>query len=377
VLNAALAAQPLFDGRSSETKNIPFRVFSANGHARWLLEANQTRPWHLRIWPTTTLKAKVYTGAAWLVARFGVLPPSAAADFPCNADSNYASIRKDFDRVGVFLGTPGPNRKIVVFAGNDDSSVFIKIPTSASSAALVDNEARALAELSADPQLAALVPRPSLVGGQLAVEDQVSRGARYGVLPVQRLISVDQALFARSRTVRSFEDIWKSWQSGGGSASPETTERNDTARTLLDANTSSLQRLHRSFDAQSLVECYLAHGDFTRWNVLTTAAGEPRILDWEMYGLRPRFFDLCHYFVSADILIARRPSAEILSRLFKLGRSLAAASLCTEKEWKRAVTLYFGYQSCFYNDVFRRQGILHPQALWQLATWNQALDSLV
>ena len=129
-----------------------------------------------------------------------------------------------------------------------------------------------------------------------------------------------------------------------------------------------LDRLPSDLD----VSCYMAHGDFTRWNVLRAADGSARIMDWELYGLKPRWFDVLHYLVSHDLLVKQIPPERVFTRL----RQVASEYPSLAADWLQQVGLYFCYQSLYYTTVFERQADLHVQAIWQLTAWAEILSLL-
>ena len=95
------------------------------------------------------------------------------------------------------------------------------------------------------------------------------------------------------------------------------------------------------------------------------------IIDWEMFGLKPRYFDLIHYFVSADLLLRRADAPDILRNLDQLGAGSGSS-------WKRCVGLYFACQAYYYYGVrYAHQTDLHPQTLWQMKVWRKVLQILI
>ena len=119
----------------------------------------------------------------------------------------------------------------------------------------------------------------------------------------------------------------------------------------------------------------MAHGDFTRWNVLRAANGTARIIDWELFGLKPRWFDLVHYVVSYELLVARTSASDVVRKLREVARRIDANA--QEAIWWQQVGLYFVYQSLYYTNVYESQIRLHPQALWQLDAWADILGLLM
>jgi len=337
-----------------------------------MLGASQRRPWHLKTWPRANLRAKLIYRTAWALGRFGLHLPSRLEQYHVTPRSLYAQLEEQFDQLGIFLGTPGPNRKFVVYAGKEGQSFFIKIPLNSVSAALVARETAVLADLATVPELAPLVPRTQQIAGHLALENMESAGTHYGALDLQELLRIHELLFRRSATARPLSALRREWRNVvlTGEVIAHVSE-------IELALTAARQAANRALDAmpQDLnVPCYMAHGDFTRWNVLRAADGQARVIDWELYGLKPKWFDVVHYVVSNDLLVSRASANQIVRRLAEVGNIIGASS--SESIWIQQVTLYFAYQCLYYSAVYEKQFELHQQAIWQLKTWADILHKL-
>ena len=334
-----------------------------------MLEVRHRKPWHFKTWPRANLRARVINRMAWAMGQFGLHMPSRIETMPVVAGSTYAQLRQEFDHLGIFLGTPGPNRKIVVYAERSGRSVFVKVPLGPVSQALAKTETEALTELARDPDLAPLIPVCSLAGGHLAVENVETAGTGYADLDVSELARIDDLLYRRSHFTQPLAALRAAWASlvtvSGQCAHDATTHAQIVA--ARDAAGTYLDSLPQDMD----VSCYLAHGDFTRWNVLRAADGTARIIDWELYGAKPRYFDILHYFVSQDLLVAQKTAEEVLDRLEMVSDNFGDA-----KNWWHHVGLYFAFQSIYYADVYEAQEILHPQAYWQLQAWAKVFRLL-
>tara|TARA_R110002049_G_scaffold232379_1_gene404953 strand:- start:2100 stop:2987 length:888 start_codon:yes stop_codon:yes gene_type:complete len=288
--------------------------------------------------------------------------------YAVGSSSVYAQLRGEFSHLGIFLGTPGPNRKIVVFAERPGRSVFVKIPLGKASIKLVANEAAALSKLSADPDLSPLLPYVGTAAGHLAVENVEAAGVRHAKLDFSEVLRVNHLLESRSDVELSISELRHDWEqvSLGRSADHgiETTHIIDSARNAASAFLDALEQ-------ESLVRCYMAHGDFTRWNVLRAEDGSARIIDWELYGLKPRYFDLLHYYISSDLLLKRRSAESLLERVSGLWGHQPVP-----EDWQKYVGLYLSFQATYYSKVYESQTDLHSQALWQLKTWTDMLRNL-
>lgn len=363
---------------ADDAQALSFRVFPKRGKARWMLETSECRPWHLKTWPRANLRARLIFRVAWAMSYLGLHLPSRRVDIMVAPGSPYAELRRHYSHLGVFLGTPGPNRKIVVFAGRGDSSVYVKIPLGPSSGELARTEEATLIALASDPDLAPIVPRVCRVAGQLAVESLEQEGARHGIVSYVELARVHNLLFARSRTSLSLSALRSVWADRAARLCEILPPVNHSLETRgkIDHARAAAERFLDGLDQQGPIDCYRAHGDFTRWNVLVGPDGGARILDWELVALQPKYFDSIHYVASAALLVTQRSSEGVLAEIRKACASGQWAISCCDDTWRAYVGLYFAGQVFYYAALYSRQEELHSQAILQLEIWGDILDRL-
>lgn len=359
----------LFGPKDAPGQHVTFRVFPRHASERWLLETHFRRPWHLETWPQANRRARIIYRAARLLGVLGIHLPSRRMTVNISNRSLYAVLRARFDALGVFLGTPGPNRKVVVFAKDKERSWFVKVPVNDKSRALAQTEAATLDALAADQGLAPLLPRCHWIEDALVIEDVRASGAKFAPIDQAEVMRVHQLLFARSSTVVPFEELVVDWTVQDAGAQPHP---NPGIATKIAAARAAAHRFAATIPAAYPVECYMAHGDFTRWNVLRAPDGSARIIDWELFGQRPKFFDPFHYLVSQAILVDRMPADEIRRRALRM-----ADGTMDSRALVFYLSMYIASQMLFYCQVFETQVIVHKQANWQLETWSQLLDALV
>ncbi len=346
-----------------------FRLFPRRARDRWLLETRFRRPWHLETWPQASQRARIIYRAAQILGALGIHLPSRRVTVSISNGSLYAVLRARFEALGIFLGTPGPNRKVVVFAKDKDRAWFIKVPINDKTRALAQTEAATLEALAADEDLAPLVPRCHWVEDALAVEDVRACGARFVPLDQAEVLRVHQLLFERSRTEVSFAELVDDWTAQDVAAR---SHPDPVTAAKIAAARDAAYRFVATIPATRSLECYEAHGDFTHWNVLRAPDGSARIIDWELFGRRAKFFDPFHYLVSQAILVDRLPADEILRQV----RQLALGTMDED-----GMSLYFGAyvsaQVFYYCKLYERQDDLYEQVHWQLETWTQLLEGQV
>jgi len=357
-------------GQASSKDAVPieFKVFPKSGDSRWMLESHFRQPWHLKTWPRANLRARTINRAIWFLASIGIQMPSRRLNMGVAKNSIYMKLREKNYKLGIFLGTPGPNRKFVVYAERFGEAFFVKVPVGPTSYALVQNETVTLDELTKDHDLAELVPAHRMFEGHLAVESVETIGTRFASLGLEELIRVHILMESRSGYFESLGSIRNNLRSPPNFL-PVPHDTETSAR--IDAGRRAANEFWDSLPQDLTVPCYKAHGDFTRWNVLKARDGTARIIDWELFGPKPLYFDLIHYFVSHDILVKRLSPSQILERLEAIGADTAPPEL-----WKLHVGHYFAFQAIYYASIYECQSELHVQALQQMNAWTETLVEL-
>jgi hypothetical protein len=360
--------EPLFGSQELPGQDVEFRVFPRTGTERWMLETKFSRPWHLETWPRANFRAHAIYLTARIMGVFRLQLPSRRITVTIASNSAYAVFRERFDALGVFLGTPGPNRKFVVFAKDDGKAWFIKVPTSTQSAALAQTEAQALTDLKEDKTVADFVPRHFWIGKSLVLEDIATGGTTYARLDDDEIVRIHELLFVRSRMTKVLKGLARTWTERDRQTTPHS---DPEAHALIDKARHAARSYLDTLDQDRLVECYMAHGDFTRWNVLRAKDGSARVIDWEMFALRPKYFDLFHYLVSYAILVDRATPTAILERIVHFTKDHLDDG---------NVSAYFGLyltnQTLECCNIFERQPLLFVQAYWQLRTFTELLTHL-
>lgn len=361
--------EPIFGAsEGSDMVDLDIRFFPNASNPRWILESRFKRPWHLKTWPRTSLRARLIYRAVWAASFLGLRMQSSRAVVKADPASIYMKLREDNDVLSVFVGTPGPNRKFVIFAQNATRSCFVKVPAEPSSFDLVAREAAALDELSTDPDIQPLIPGHRMIDGHLAVDSVEGAGVSFRPISNAEILRVSRLLERRSEFAEPLEAVRRRF---------DTEHEGEPVRAdaALQSRLARLRTAARHFwdqlDPNEPVVLYNAHGDFTQWNVLSAADGGARIIDWEMYGPKPRYFDLIHYHVSHCILVRHLGAAEVLAELSSIQTETGDS-----ETWWRYVGHYFAVQSLFYASVYERQEVLHEENFNQINIWTKVLETL-
>lgn len=362
----------LFQSGNKLDQDFEFRVFYKAGRPQWLLEKKFHKPWHLETWPQTNLKTKI---SCWIFKLFPNLYFSLFSKLikiRVSKGSLYSELKKKYKALGIFLGTPGPNSKLVIFAKSSDKDYFIKVPTSENSKSLITNEAMALSFMECDASLRDMTPRHGRIKDALILDDLRSTGSKFCLLDNNSIRDVHDRLFKQNNRVVHFKEHAKLW------VFPNTSFKNNIKSKLYLKIMAAQNAVEYFVNTQKLrfhIECYNAHGDFTPWNVLQATDGTPKIIDWELYGLKPKYFDIFHYSISYEILVLKLSANKIFSNIMKMMYDLID---------KKTIYFYFGCylatQMSTYSLVYSvqdEQEEIHKQAYWQLEKWTELMNLII
>lgn len=365
-INAEL--QSLFQVEGEVCEVINFKLFYKNSNPYWLLEEKYQTPWHLETWPLTNLKARIAYCLSRLFPKLYYRFCSKVAQISVTKGSLYAELAQKYDGLGVFLGTPGPNSKIVIFANLGDENFFIKVPINENSRKLIFNEANALSKLANDTVLSSMIPGHYWIRDALICEDMRAKGGKFRLLSNTTLFDVHSRLFEHSNLPLDFEEYAKQWSFPNKVKDADV----DSLNCKISAAQNAVERFVSSNHDASDIWCYHAHGDFTPWNVLRAKDGTPRIIDWELYGLKPKYFDVFHYRVSYEILVLKLSSNKIFTNIEKM-----ASQFLDKHSFKFYFGCYLAVQMSTYSLVFYNQRSIHKQAFWQLDKWAELMEILI
>jgi thiamine kinase-like enzyme len=358
----------LFGEKKHGFSEVEFKIISIHDEPRWMIESSFFFPWYLKTWGRTSFRTKVISSLIWLLSLFRFCPLKVTrVRFSISDKCLYSELRAKFNRIAIFLGTPGDNRKLVVYAGNSKEELFIKVPTTVKAESLVAQEISALQKLSDSDLTKRLIPKYYLISGYLATENVLKKGVNFRPLSTELLFDTHNRLFERSSVEFSKADIIDILDRYISNLRDMKYQDNKQSKLqeLVNSNRLLAKTYLDSFDHLSRFEFYEAHGDFTRWNVALGPNNQVQAIDWEFSGFKPRFFDIIHYQVSYDILVKSLLSQQILDGLDVIGDRYS-----NEDKWSEYVRLYFTFQSLQYCSLYENQLDIFPQIFKQLETWR-------
>ena len=117
----------------------------------------------------------------------------------------------------------------------------------------------------------------------------------------------------------------------------------------------AIEKLNNNFSAnQSFLHVY-SHGDFAHWNIMQPSSlaeqnnekyRQIKIIDWELSGFRPAYFDVLHYYYCNHLFRHNmKPNILFDALIEDLG------SYCDKSSGHEAILLYTLYQSIYYSRL--------------------------
>lgn len=271
----------------------------------------------------------------------------------------------------VFTGTPGPNRKVLLFSKPDGSEgVFIKCAISKKSQALVQWESRSLILMNSIQPVTFSIP-------QLIAEDE-----QHNVLSDEStgLSRTSEFTAAHANCIREIQT--KTFDQSTSSeffAFHQIRERLEKLNKLsaLKIPKGIIKKINYLIDQNyydSLTTTFV-HGDFTPWNMYLQKDKKLHVYDWEMASHHyPLAFDAIHYIFQKGILINKNNAATIMR---EAESALTEYKLVPAGEEKKYISYYLIINATNYLETYAGQDKWHTQINWLIQTWNEALSMLL
>lgn len=356
-------------------------VNNPDGSLRWLYPLGSRQPVFLRLYNGSGWRGSLFSFAFKAVfllrndslVRCGVLHVFYNDQLPLNGLFSLCPT----GNLAIFTGTVGENRKAVVaFDDKEGKSWFCKQPLTAAAAALVVNEGQVLSDL-AQLQLEKInVPTAKPFGSGLLVSDvKPPKAANSFELQTAHFEAVAELmeLTAEQNRLGSLP-FWREI-----TASLEALQHQPMLNGLdprkVGRVIEKLQQLYDSFDPEMTLPTYLAHGDFTPWNMYL-GPEKLHVYDWELAERLPLLNDVFHFILQSGVLVKKQDYSEIHAAIFSTKKNQAVAELLKSgnTSFESLYSLYLLRNISYYLLKYLRQHPLHQQAHWLLTAWNLALE---
>lgn len=346
-----------------------------DGTIRWLWPVDATQPDFLLFYYVGSRRAQWFS---WFVRLLFLLKQGnrLAQDqlMLHTTPEGYQRFRRaGIDRWALFTGTPGPNRKLVVwYVTHARQRYFVKIALGLAAVTNLRQEALALRHLANQPFLQLDSPRlnahcPGVVIQEDMGEGEISPTTRLADLPSGALLELVSRNWHRQPLAQT-----AFWQQAGNTLSQlRTTPDGRIPVALLD----KLHKLMQSLDTHTSAPMAAAHGDFTPWNTLVRDK-QLCVFDWELaQPVLPGLYDLFHFQYQSGTLIGNQGFGVVRQEIDAMLNRPEWQLFCERHrmDTDQAEILYLIHTMTYYLSVYSRQSVWHQQVSWLLTTWNDAL----
>ena len=281
------------------------------------------------------------------------------------------------------MGTPGYYRKTTAQVMSRDGRVlaYAKIASTPQTQKLLMQEAKVLCRLAELHLSAGYVPRLLYAGQfhetELIVQSAPSGKTRRGSRRLDKKhIEFLAEIFNQTSTRKSFleSDYWIHIKKDVESLQERI--RDEWQKRLQNG-----LNICESALANKVIPLGLCHRDFVPWNTYLEQ-GRLYVFDWE-YAIEEGipFWDIFHFVSFPAMLVARCSGKQLIDRWW--GRELRQLLTQYAENISADVAfvpvcflLYLIEVSCFYLDMFARDGLQDTQRQWLQRTWAEMLDEL-
>ncbi|MBK8724300.1 MAG: hypothetical protein IPL95_19240 [Saprospiraceae bacterium] len=346
-------------------------INNLDGSPRWIWNLKSSKPHFLKFYNVSSLKSKIFyyfVKIVFFLKLQSLVFQKSNYYFTQNGSPLIDLKSKDW---ALFLGTPGPNNKAVLYnEATKESAKFYKIPTTENSSKLVKNEQVIFDLLSSLNIEKFNFPKSKMLNNGIIELEDISkeelRCTEFSSFHADALIE----LYKKTGFLESLKDS-KIWY-----------ETRDKLQTIVDKKDSRipnglLNKLHELMEQIENKEIIFAlnHVDFTPWNQFISNQ-KSMIYDWELAKNEPIGFDAFHFIFQQGILVERLPWKSIKTKLSNknISNIFHSFSIESENKVKEYLQLYLIINTINNLEIFVNQQDWHVQINWLLNTWNEALN---
>ena len=366
-------------GKKSE-KIFVYKIYK-HGKLTWLVDTTATSASFLHLYSANTTKAKIFKLIMKLIWAFKV-----PGFFFKKEEISYSKrsfigelFSKPISEFSLFTGTVGENRKLVVYFRYMGKGQFVKFPFGSESQPLVEKEHKSLVYLNELNLSSILVPSITHKKTFTMISDVCDqKSVTYDVLD-SRAFSFCEELISKTLTLKSFISLDNDF----GISSEIQSIIHDLKFTsdvrlknIMTSLINSTLKLVENLDDDFKVSSTYSHGDFTPWNSFSTRS-QLALIDWELSGNYPVFFDLIHFTVSKNALLGELKLDLIGSELLVIKKTLIerGSLIIKDEHFHIYIRLYSVISIALYGKKFLMQdNQLHEQAYVLLKVWESLLS---
>jgi thymidylate kinase len=343
-------------------------IKNPDGSPRWMWNAENPKPDFLRFYAVSSLRSLLFSFAVKVIF-FLKLQHLIFRKNSIKASQDNQHVLKTFTdgHFSLFTGTPGPNRKLVLFA-NDQ---FIKIGLDETSIELLNNENTNLRNLVRGVFFDIPDCR-QISDGIIALSDLGKNGKRTTEFTKIHAAALSELyhqepsvslIFAGSEIYQTSIQQLESISMTSGNQIP------DYLKEKLLLLTSKIAQKRLAFN--------WTHRDFTPWNCFESIE-KIKIYDFELaHPQLPFGFDAFHFVLQQGILVDHLSWQELKPLLNVAFNELKEAAGIGNESFEDHLQAYLLINTSYHIDLYSRQEQWHEQIHWLLNTWNDGLSDLL
>lgn len=356
-------------------------INNPDGSIRWIFPTDLAHPTFLSFYNISTWKAKALSKGLNWVFKFGLQKWFVSGSFDIYF-KNKLTLRsvlglEDQNNYSIFLGTVGPNRKVVIEINDlKRTTHFVKTAISDQSSSILENEYSMLNKIQALGINRLMVPEASLLKDDVSLVQTTvctpksERSMVWTSVHSHVKIHMEETSITKDVSIGDFVDGLKEqlrilkWEE-----QPHTEVKNLISKVdfILGKMSVGSQKFAIS----------LNHNDFTPWNMYLDG-DRLCVYDWELAGNAPVFSDLFHFHIQKGVMIDRKTYGEIWNEIVGVLETAEWQHFIKKHEIDVSFQFYmFLLKSVtYYLGIYNSQPKLHWQALALLKVWESALDEV-
>lgn len=359
-------------------------VNNPDGSIRWLVPSACDKPAFLKLYNGSGTRSWLYRMAFKTCYALGARRLATSGSlrvFYREAEPFEGLIaRSPSPDFAIFTGTVGENRKAVFsLKWKDGKDWFFKLPFNEKSAGLVEQEHATLQSFSTFSFGKIAMPKVLRLGPGILVSN-VRPSNPIDSLKLQSVHFQALRELAAQTGEHGVISSLPAWSAIGENLKKleTSTIKNDFPNAKISLLRRGLSRLYANFDPYGQLPTYIAHGDFTSWNMYLSNE-KLHVYDWELSGRLPLLYDAFHFIFQSGVLIERAPYATLRERVLALKNEPLVIEMLGDEmaNFENFYQFYLLQNVSYYLVRYIQQQPLHEQAHWLVDTWLEAVEDWI
>ncbi len=346
-----------------------------DGSVRWIWPSNSRHADFLRFYHIEGFsKRSVAVVVRFLFnAGMGKFFRNASFVFYMSPENRQIMEKTWTSRWALFTGTPGPNRKAVLWNKDPGKAIgcFAKIALSPRAEKNSMQEARVIQLLTKQQLPFIHLPVLRSESSSVLQLSDISKGTvRYNHFFQLPTAAVQSWLLhgLGKHTIAGSAPL------PGLSRSLQSIAENPDPR-IPSALLVQIGQLLQQVQQQPCLLTSFSHGDFTPWNIMARGR-KIGMIDWELADpQKPALFDLFHFIYQSNCLIGNKGFAAIRKEINSLFAAPAWQCFARKYQinWQEAERQYLVFNLIQQLTIYKAQPQWHMQVQWLLKTWQDAV----